>query len=89
MTRKGVANRPDILAKFFIKHYRIATQRDLAKLETRLEHIENQLKSYASGKRIQLKYQIPRKRSKITTGDVAYDLIKRYKIRTEFFGNPG
>jgi Fic family protein len=85
MTRKkGVANKPDVLAKFFIKHYNIATQKDLAKLETKLDRIENQLKIYTSGKSIQLKYKIPRDSTKITNGDIIYDVIKRHKNGLNF-----
>ena len=85
MTRKkGVANKPDILAKFFIKHYNIATRKDLAKLETRLERIENQLKRFTSGKSIQVKHKIPRDRTKLTTGDIIYDVIKRHKKGLNF-----
>ena len=85
MTRKkGVANKPDVLAKFFIKHYKIATQKDLAKLETRLDRIENQLKRFTSGKSIQVKHKIPRDRTKLTTGDIIYDVIKRDKTGLDF-----
>ena len=75
--KKGGANKPDVLAKFFIKHYKIATQKDLAKLETKLDRIENQLKLYTSGKNNSVKYKVPRSRSKVTSGDIVYDVIKR------------
>jgi Fic family protein len=85
MTRKkGVANKPDVLAKFFIKHYKIATQKDLAKLNTRLDRIENQLKLNSSGKNFPVKYKVPHSNSKITSTDIVYDLIKHSKKGLKF-----
>jgi len=46
----------DAIAKSFIEHYDIATQKDLAMLDARLNRIEIQLKLYSSGKNFPVKY---------------------------------
>ncbi len=85
MTRKkGVANKPDAIAKSFIEHYNLATQKDLDKLNARLDRIENQLKLYTSGKNNSVKYKVPHSRSKVTSGDIVYDVIKRSKKGLRF-----
>jgi len=75
--KKGVAVSADAIAKSFIEHYNLATQKDLDKLNARLDRIENQLKLYTSGKNNSVKYKVPRSRSKVTSGDIVYDVIKR------------
>ncbi len=82
--KKGEAVSPDAIAKSFIKHYNLATQKDLAKLNARLDRIENQLKLYISGKNNSVKYKVPRSRSKVTSGDIVYDVIKRSKKGLRF-----
>ena len=57
--KKDMPTNPDAIAKSFIKHYDIATQKDLAKLNAKLDRIENQLKLYTNDKNISVKYKIP------------------------------
>ena len=82
--KKGEAVNPDAIAKSFIKYYDLSTQKDLARLEARLDRIENQLKAYTNGKDFPVKYKIPRSRTKVTSGDIVYDVIKRCKKGLKF-----
>jgi predicted transcriptional regulator len=82
--KKGVANKPDAIAKSFIEHYNLATQKDLDKLNARLNRIEIQLKLYSSDKIFPVKYKVPRSRSKVTSGDIVYDVIKESKKGLRF-----
>jgi hypothetical protein len=82
--KKGIATNPDAIAKLFIEHYNIATQKDLAKLNARLNRIEIQLKLYSSGKNFPVKYKVPHSNSKITSTDIVYDLIKHSKKGLKF-----
>ena len=82
--KKDMATNPDAIAKSFIKHYDIATQKDLAKLNARLDRIENQLKAYANGQNFSVKYKVPHSNSKVTSTDIVYDVIKRSKKGLRF-----
>jgi hypothetical protein len=79
--KKGEAINPDAIAKSFIRHYDIATQKDLDRLKTKVDRIENLLLAYASVKNI---HKNPHNRTKITSGDIVYDMIKRSKKGLKF-----
>ena len=72
------------IAKYLIKQYNLATQKDLAKLEARLNRLEIQLKLYSSGKSFPVKYKVPHSNSKVTTTDIVYDVIKHSKKGLRF-----
>jgi hypothetical protein len=82
--KKGEAISPDALAKSFIKYYNLATQKELAMLNARLDRIEDQLKALARGQNTSVKYKVPHSRKKVTSGDMVYDVIKRSKKGLRF-----
>jgi predicted transcriptional regulator len=82
--KKGMATNPDAIAKSFIKYYKIVTQKDLAKLNARLDRIEIQIKAFANGQKFPVKYKVPRSNSKVTSTDIVYDVIKRSKKGLKF-----
>lgn len=79
-----MATNLDAIAKSFIEHYNLARQKDLDKLNTRLDRIENQLRALVSGKTVTVKYKVPYSRAKVTSSDIVYDLIKRSKNGLSF-----
>ena len=82
MPRKnGKAINSDAIVKSLIQHYNIATQKDLDRLKIKVDRIENLLLAYASVKNT---HKISRNRTKITSGDIVYDVIKRSKKGLKF-----
>ena len=81
--KKGEAISPDAILKSLIKHYNLATHKDLAKLEAKLNRLEIQLKLY-NRKSFPVKYKVPRSNSKVTTTNIVYDVIKQSKQGMKF-----
>lgn len=82
--KNGETNSPDAIAQSFIQYYNLATQKDLAKLEAKINQPEIQLKLYSRGKKFPVKYKVPHSISKVTNTDLVYDVIKHSKDGLKF-----
>ena len=76
--RKGKTISFDAMVKFFMQNYNIPTKKDVDRLMTRLDRIENLIRSSALGP-CNARSQIGRRKSVLTAVEIVLDTIKRSK----------
>ena len=81
--RKGKAPSFDAMVKFFMRQYNIPTKKDVDRLLTRLDRLENMIKQAALSPD-NAGVRIGRRKTALTAIDVVLDVIKRSKQGTGF-----
>lgn len=76
--RKGKTISFDAMVKFFMQNYSIPTKKDVDRLMTRLDRLENLIRSSALGP-YNARSQIDRRKTVLTAVDIVLDTIKRSK----------
>jgi hypothetical protein len=81
--RKGKTPSFDAMVKFFMRQYNIPTKKDVDRLLTRLDRLENLIKQAALSPD-NTGVRIGRRKTALTAIDVVLDVIKRSKQGTGF-----
>ena len=81
--RKGKTVSFDAMVKFFMRQYNIPTKKDVDRLLTRLDRLENLIKQAALSPD-NTGVRIGRRKTALTAIDVVLDVIKRSKQGTGF-----
>jgi hypothetical protein len=81
--RKGKTPSLDAMVKFFMRQYNIPTKKDVDRLLTRLDRLENLIKQAALSPD-NTDVRIGRRKTALTAIDVVLDVIKRSKQGTGF-----
>ena len=81
--RKGKTPSFDAMVKFFMRQYNIPTKKDVDRLLTRLDRLENMIKQAALSPD-NAGVRIGRRKTALTAIDVVLDVIKRSKQGTGF-----
>jgi hypothetical protein len=82
--RKGKAISFDAMVKFFMQNYNIPTKRDVEKLMTRLDRIENIIKAAAPPGPYPAKTRASYHKTSATAIDMVYEAIKRSRTGLSF-----
>jgi hypothetical protein len=78
MTRKkGKAVSFDAMVKFFMQNYNIPTKKDVERLMTKLDRLENLIQASLASGRYPLKEPVGTRKTAVTAVDIVFDVIKR------------
>ena len=73
---KGKTASFDAMVKFFMQKYSIPTKKDVERLITRLDRLENLILRSSSGSHSGKGREVGRKKSQLSAGDLVLDVIK-------------
>jgi hypothetical protein len=78
MTRKkGKAVSFDAMVKFFMQNYNIPTKKDVERLMTKLDRLENLIQASLASGRYPLKEPVGTRKTAVTAVELVFDVIKR------------
>ncbi len=84
MHKKGKSASFDAMVKFFIQNYNIPTKKDFENLQTRLDRIEELIKSDGARGRIAVNTKGVDKKAPLTALETVHNIIKRSREGTTF-----
>jgi Fic family protein len=84
MLKKGKSASFDAMVKFFIQNYNIPTKKDFENLQTRLDRIEELIKSDGARGRIAVNPKGADKKAPLTALETVHNIIKRSREGTTF-----
>jgi hypothetical protein len=84
MLKKGKSASFDAMVKFFIQNYNIPTKKDFENIQTRLDRIEELIKSDGARGRIAVNPKGADKKAPLTALETVHNIIKRSHEGTTF-----
>ena len=84
MRKKGKSASFDAMVKFFIQNYNIPTKKDFENLQTRLDRIEELIKSDGARGRIAVNPKGVAPKAPLTALETVHNIIKRSREGTTF-----